>query len=190
MANEAAKKRLDELLPKLKKAPQDGDLWEELYANTRPFVYSIAFRSLRGVKALAEEATQQTFLRVFRYCDFKEFSDAEEFLAYLSTISRHCAIDTGKKEAPHSPTALDLLACDFLPSQPNPEQRQRAREELQNVLDHLGGDDSRLVHLLMAGLSLTEVAKRLGVTYPAAAVRIHRLRLKLLNRLKRKGLND
>jgi RNA polymerase sigma factor (sigma-70 family) len=188
MANEEAKKRLAELLPKLKMAPQDGQLWEELYANTRPFVYAATFRSLRGVSALAEEATQQAFLRVFRYCDFKEFSDVEEFLAYLSTIARHCAIDSGKKEAHYSPTALDVLACDFLPSQPTPEQRQGACEELRDVLDHLDEDESKLVHLLISESSLTELAKQLGISYPAAAVRIHRLRARLLNRLKKKGL--
>jgi len=188
MANEEAKKRLAELLPRLKKTPQEGHLWEQLYANTRPLVYATTFRTLRGASALAEEATQQTFLRVFRYCDFKEFSDVDEFLAYLSTIARHCAIDSAKKEAPYAPTALDLLACDFLPSQPTPEQRQRAREELQDVLDQLDQEDSRLVHLLMAELTLTELAKELGASYPATAVRIHRLRIRLSKRLKKKGL--
>jgi RNA polymerase sigma factor (sigma-70 family) len=188
MANEEAKKRLSELLPKLKKRPQDGQLWEELYANTRPFVYSIVFRSLRGSSGIAEEATQQTFLRVFRYCDFNEFSDADEFLAYLSTIARHCALDTAKKEAPYTPTALEVLACDFLPSQPTPEQKQRARDELNDVLDHLDKGESKLVHLLMDDKSLTEIAGTLGITYPAAAVRIHRLREKLSKRLKKRRL--
>src|SRR5271157_2877911 len=161
MANEEAKKRLSDLLPSLKKSPQDGQLWERLYANTRPFVYSVAFRSLHGSSALAEEATQQAFLRVFRYCDFKEFSGAEDFLAYLSTIARNCALDVGKKEARYTPTALDVLSCDFLPSQPTPEQRQRARQELENVLDHLDKEGSRLVHLLMAERSISEIAKLL-----------------------------
>ena len=189
MANEEAKKRLSGLLPKLQKKPQDGQLWEELYANTRPFVYSIAFRSLRGSAALAEEATQQTFLRVFRYCDFKAFSGAEEFLAYLSTIARHCALDTAKKEAPYTPTALEIFALDFLPGQPTAEQTARARDELKDVLDHLDQDESKLVRLLMAELPLTEMAQKLGITYPAAAVRIHRLRQKLLNRLTQKDLS-
>jgi RNA polymerase sigma factor (sigma-70 family) len=188
MANEERKKRLTDLLPRLKENPHDGQLWEELYANTRPFVYSIVFRSLRGSAGVAEEATQQTFLRVFRYCDFNEFSDADEFLAYLSTIARHCALDTAKREAPYTPTALEVLACDFLPSQPTPEQRQRARDELDGVLDHLEEGESKLVHLLMEGMAITEIAKTLNITYPAAAVRIHRLREKLSKKLKQKGL--
>jgi RNA polymerase sigma factor (sigma-70 family) len=188
MANEEAKKRLSELLPELKKKPRDQELWEKLYANTRPLVYSIAFRALRGSSELAEEVTQQVFLRVFRYCDFSEFSEVDEFLAYLSTISRNCALDVGKKEARYTPSALDVLACDLLPSQPTPEQRQRARDVLQDVRDHLDKGESRLAHLLEEGLPLTEVARAMGISYPAAAVRIHRLRERLSNRLKKKGL--
>jgi RNA polymerase sigma factor (sigma-70 family) len=188
MPNDETKKRLTELLPKLKKKPQDGQIWEELYANTRPLVFATTFRALSGNSALAEEATQQTFLRVFRYSDFTRLAKAEDLLAYLSTVARHCAIDIGKKEASYTPTALDALACDFLPSQATPEQRLRARETLQNVFDQLDPEEAKLVDLLVAELTLKVLAKELGTTYEAAGVRIHRLRERLRKLVKNNGL--
>lgn len=50
------------------------------------------------------------------------------------------------------------------------------------VCKHVQGTKSGegLVELLMEGLTLEEVAERLGIRYTAAAVRIHRLWEKLL----------
>jgi RNA polymerase sigma factor (sigma-70 family) len=159
-----------------------------LYANTRPLVFATTFRALYGNFALAEDATQQTFLRVFRYLDFTRLAKADDLLAYMATVARHCAIDLRKKEASYTPTALDSLACDFLPSQVTPEQRLRAHDTLQHVFDQLDPEESKLVDLLMAGLTLKDLAERLGTTYETAGVGIPRLRDKLRKMPKNNSL--
>jgi RNA polymerase sigma factor (sigma-70 family) len=57
-----------------------------------------------------------------------------------------------------------------------PEQRERMRTVLSHVLEQLTSEERRIVDLLMAGLSVSQIAQELGTTYSAAGVRIHRLR--------------
>jgi RNA polymerase sigma factor (sigma-70 family) len=180
-----AKQQLSELLPRLARSPRDEALWEQLYQNVWRFIYVIAFRILRAAPEQAHDATQNTFLRVFRYCDFADFSDPDEFLAYLSTIARHSALDLKKEEGTYI-TGLEIVSCDLVSGAATPEQVERIRQEFGAVLDELSAEERKLADLLMAGRNLTEIAAELKVKYPAAAVRVHRFRQKLANRLKQK----
>jgi RNA polymerase sigma factor (sigma-70 family) len=96
-------------------------------------------------------------------------------------------LDTNKAEGKYV-TGLDLTLCDFIPGGPTPDQYDNARKRLADSLEQLGPEERRLVDLLMQGLSLEEMASQLDISYANAAVRIHRLRGRILNRLKTKEL--
>ena len=147
----------------------------------------MAFRVLNGDEELAKDATQAVFLRLFEYCEFTEFSEPQEFLGYVATVARHAALDLLRREGKYV-TGLDLTLCDFLPGTPTPSQHERAQRQLHDLLEGLNRDDKILVEFLMEGWTLDEIAERLAVTYANAAVRIHRLRERLLNGLKPKQL--
>jgi RNA polymerase sigma factor (sigma-70 family) len=117
--------------------------------------------------------------------EFTEFSEPQEFLGYVATVARHAALDLIKREGRYI-TGLDLTLCDFLPGTPTPRQHERARNELHDLLEQLDSAKRFLVDLLMEGRTLDEIAGRLGISYANAAVRIHRLRERLLNHLKTK----
>jgi RNA polymerase sigma factor (sigma-70 family) len=183
--NEISNEALREILAWLQEDPKDEDLWKALYHQIRRFVYAVAYRVLNGDEELAKDATQVVFLRLFEYCEFTEFSEPQEFLGYVATVARHAALDLIKREGRYI-TGLDLTLCDFLPGTPTPRQHERARNQLHDLLEQLDSAERSLVDLLMEGRTLDEIAGRLGISYANAAVRIHRLRERLLNHLKTK----
>jgi len=185
--NQISDEELRQLLARLQDDPKNEDLWKALYHKIRRFVYVVAFRVLNGNEELAKDATQVVFLRLFEYCEFTEFSEPQEFLGYVATVARHAALDLIKREGKYI-TGLDLTLCDFLPGTPTPRQHERAQNQLHDLLEQLDSEDKSMVNMLMEGWSLDEIAERLGVSYANAAVRIHRLREKLLKGLKPKGL--
>lgn len=174
--------KLRELLARLQEDPKNEDLWKALYVQIKRFVYAVAYRVLNGNDELAKDATQMVFLRLFEYCEFTEFSEPEEFLAYVATVSRHAALDLIKRERKYV-TGLDVTLCDFLPGTPTPKQHESAKNQLHDLLESLDSEDAALVEMLIEGCTLDEVAERLGISYAAGAVRIHRLREKLRNAL-------
>jgi RNA polymerase sigma factor (sigma-70 family) len=183
--NEISNEALREILAWLQEDPKDEDLWKALYHQIRRFVYAVAYRVLNGDEELAKDATQVVFLRLFEYCEFTEFSEPQEFLGYVATVARHAALDLIKREGRYI-TGLDLTLCDFLPGTPTPRQHERSRNQLHDLLEQLDSAERSLVDLLMEGRTLDEIAGRLGISYANAAVRIHRLRERLLNHLKTK----
>ena len=178
---------LRELLAALAADPTSEGLWSALYKHIYPYIFAVAFRAVCGSKESARDATQVVFLRLFQHCEFTEFSDPKEFLGYVATIARHAALDMNKAEGKYV-TGLDVTLCDFLPGGPTPEQHEQARKTLAEVLEHLGPEERHLVNLLVQGLSLDEIARQLGISYANAAVRIHRLRERMVNRLKQKEI--
>lgn len=180
--NESKNEALRELLASLRKDPTDDDLWRKLYREIRRFIYAIAYRVLNGNEELAKDATQDVFLRLFKYCEFTEFSEPQEFLGYVAVVARHAALNLVKREGKYV-TGLDITLCDFMPGTPTPLQHERAKNRLHDVLEQLDPDEVVLVELMMNGSSLEDIAKGLEISYANAAVRIHRLREKLLKRL-------
>ena len=183
--NQIADEELHELLGLLRRDATNEDLWKALYDKIRRFVYVVAFRVLNGNEELAQDATQVVFLRLFEYCEFTEFSEPQEFLGYVATVARHVALDLIKREGKYV-TGLDVTLCDFLPGTPTPRQHERAKNQLHDLLEELDPDDKSLVNMLMEGRTLDEIAERIGISYANAAVRVHRLREKLLKGLKTK----
>lgn len=175
--------QLRDLLARLQPDPKNEQLWAELYYHVKRFVYAVAYRALHGNEALAKDATQNVFLRLFQYLEFTEFSDPEEFLAYIATVARNAALDLRRVEGKYV-SGLDLTLCDFIPGTATPEQHERAKRRLHDLLEQLEPEEGRLVELLMQGFSLDEIAGQLGLSYANAAVRVHRLREKMLKRMK------
>ena len=183
MLGDEAKARLRELLAQLASEPNTPAHWERLYDDWKPFVVSITYRAVMGDPTRAEDAAQECFLRLFKYTDFGAFSSPEEFLAYLAVVARHAARDQLRlsREFPAGLAPQEIFTD---PSAVTPEQARRAREQLAEVLRSLSSEERRLADLLMQGHSDGRIADELRISYQAAAVRIHRLRRRLLGELR------
>jgi len=187
----ATREQLDGALQRLAANRDDPEAWEHLFAASWATALSAANRILRGQLDLARDAAQEAFRRIVRYCDFRDIRDANVFLAYLAAVSRNTAYNVLRQLAPQAPETSVEEVNTFMRrqgQQPTPEQLISAEQLRQNLFAQLNPDEQALLELLLEGYSLEEMASKLGLSYGAAGVRLHRLRTLLRKHLIHKGL--
>jgi len=160
----------------------DEEEWTALYLRFRPFVYAVAYRRTNGSQDLAQEAVQETFLRLARYCPFHKLTDPDDFRRYLAVVTRNVVTILQRHElyperrrgllgAPEAELGEPVLT-------PHGETIE-LRQLLRRALETLPPQERRALALSLEGYSLQEIAGRLGISADNAAVRLHRIRAKL-----------
>jgi RNA polymerase sigma factor (sigma-70 family) len=155
----------------------DADAVRTVYRAYGRLVFAIAHKVL-GSHELAEEATQQTFVKAWRAA--ASFDPSRDLGPWLATIARRTAIDLYRRESRRAALSLDEVS----PAHPGvvelPHDIQRSFEmwEIRRALTELPAEDANVVRLQhVEGLTHTEVAKRLGVpvgTVKSRSFRAHR----------------
>jgi len=175
---------LGEALRRLAEARDDETAWRTLYAQLWPYVVAIAFREARGRAEVAEDAAQETFLRLVRYATFRELQDAASLRAYAATVVRRVTGELLAHESRRGESSLD--ATDEGTARPPavaPLGALPAEEALERLRPVLNEPEMALLRLLLSGNDVAAVAAALGIRYGTAAVRIHRLRAKIKKHL-------
>jgi RNA polymerase sigma-70 factor (ECF subfamily) len=155
----------------------DPDGVRAVYREYGGLVFAVALKAL-GSRDLAEEATQQTFVKAWRSAE--GFDATRELGPWLATIARRTAIDIHRREARRPTAPLDQVA----PADPNivelPVGVERSFEvaEVRAAIDSLPPEEREIVRLQhLEELTHTEVADRLGVpvgTVKSRSFRAHR----------------
>lgn len=149
--------------------------------------YRIAYRML-GEAALAEDATQETFLRVFR--SFNSYDATRALEPWVARITVNvCARRLQAKSAGERPRedtdAASSLFEDALA--PSPERQAASRELLRSLEDgfeQLTPQDRALLTLrFREGLSDSEVSGAMHMPINTVKTRIHRARAQLARHL-------
>ncbi len=120
-------------------------------------------------RTLAEDITQETFIRFF---ESKDYHSIGKEMAYLYTIARNLCIDSFRKQK-------DELIED-LPAkiQEMPESRDKVesivdRVSIEQALDRLTADEREAVVLRFSGeLSVEDIAKSMNISRFAVRRRI------------------
>ena len=143
-----------------------------LYAEYAPQVYRFALY-LSGNKAVAEDLTSETFIRLWTAPEVR----VATVKAFLLAICRNLYLQE-RRRRPSEP--LDPTLRD---PRPGPEATASDREELGRVLQRLRAlpelDRSALLMRVQHELSYDDIAAALDMTAGAVKVRVHRARLKL-----------
>lgn len=137
----------------------DGDL-DHLLAAVRTY-------ALRRSKD--DDVAQQVAVAVWRRLDQYDPSRGS-FAAWVSVITRNQITDAKRRDGKLVPTEDDLLEA------PLPEPGRSPSRLHQVVQD---GTCPELVELLLAGLTISHAAKRLGLTYAQAMSRLKIIKKKL-----------
>jgi RNA polymerase sigma factor (sigma-70 family) len=169
----------EELVLALARAPNDQALWGRLYDKLRPGVYYAAYRACRGATELARDLVQGAFERLLRYGDLESFETDAQLAAYLRAIVWRLALAEMRRvavTAPLEPGDQEQLASPFGATDSDAEF---AAADLKSLAEGLSDEDQALLGQLVVGRTLTEIADSAGVSYSAAAVRVHRLKDKL-----------
>ena len=155
----------------------DPDAVRLVYRAYGRLVYTIAYRVLRDA-GLAEEATQQTFLKAWRAAD--GLDEDREMAPWLATIARRVAIDVQRSEARRRSEPLESVAPadPALSSQPESAEALHEVWEVRLAVDELPPDEQEVIRLQhFEDLTHTQIAERLQVpagTVKSRSFRAHR----------------
>jgi RNA polymerase sigma-70 factor (ECF subfamily) len=150
-------------------------------------VYSVAYRVLED-KALAEDATQQTFLKAWRAA--AAMDPERELGPWLATIAKRAAIDVYRAEAGRRADPIDsaLPSDPALVSGPVPVESLYDGWEVRRAVEELPPDEREVVRLQhFEGLTHTQIADRMSIapgTVKSRSFRAHRRLAELLGHLK------
>jgi RNA polymerase sigma-70 factor (ECF subfamily) len=165
----------------------DPDAVREIYRSHGRLVYAVAYRVL-GDRGLAEEATQQTFVKAWRAA--QSFDERRELGPWLAAIARRVAIDVYRREAARSADPLESVA----PGDPALVTAPQSAEAVYDVwavreaVAQLPADEQEVVRLQhLDGFTHTQIAEQLGIaagTVKSRSFRAHRRLAELLGHLR------
>jgi RNA polymerase sigma-70 factor (ECF subfamily) len=167
-----------------------SEIVEELVRQHSRLVYRIAYAALRSHHD-AEDATQETFLRVLRYGH--KLATVQDPKTWLARIAWRVAVDRSKQrsrkreiplEDPERPRAE-------LPSRDEPADEAMHGARIDGWLEKLIGAlpeklREPLILSALQEMSLPEVAATLGIKEAAARSRVFRARQILREKLRRR----
>ncbi len=170
---------------------RDGDLdaYNILVDRHRDAVYGVAFRYMRR-SDLADDVTQDAFLRAYDALDTFRNEDGHGFKSWLLRIATNRALDVlryeGRRPARSLDAALDAEDSNWEPEETREEhpaelaEQAALRRHLEAALGELP-EDQRLAVILfdVEGYSYEEIAEISGVAVGTVKSRLHRGRGRL-----------
>jgi RNA polymerase sigma factor (sigma-70 family) len=191
--HEKRDRQLAEVLDRLARRRDDPEAWEALYRLMRPVLYASCYRSMRGVNDLAEDATQETFLRLFRYARFPELRSPQAFRAYAQMVARNVG-RSSLREALEYSAVVESYPSEVGSNQFGAEGQTDApvlTEALRaDLLAQLDVTDRLILQRILDGFRLRDISRELGLPYQRVGVRLHRLRKRLRKWLENRELSD
>jgi RNA polymerase sigma factor (sigma-70 family) len=146
-------------------------------------LYQFLIVVCHGQEDEAQEALQQTLLRVVRYV--RPFKCEETFWCWLKAVARSAARDVGRKQRRYR----SLLTRFSLWRQPTPfhSSEDSLRAALEESLAELAPDERDcLIKKYIDGLAVRELCSQTGLTEKAIESRLLRLRRRLRKILLKK----
>jgi len=154
--------------------------FRELVERHQPGLYSFALRFC-GVREEAEDAVQETFLRLFR--NRRHFDASGSVKAYQYKVCRNLLIDAARKKRPEP--LDDTQEMDHAPSAFDTLSRKEGRYTLSRALNTLP-ENQRTAMVLRhtQELSYAEISDVMGLTLSAVESLLVRARRSLRQRLQ------
>ena len=164
----------------------DAERYRELVERHERRVYALAWSRL-GDATLAEEVTQEAFIRAYRR--LRLLGDGAKFAAWINSIARNIAINFGIRNRRELNKRERWALEQSSPNQSAPELEEAnepcAPETLRRTLAELPAAHREcLVTFYLEGKSCTEAAAALGISEAALRVRLHRARAAMRERLE------
>lgn len=156
----------------------DAGAFRQIYERHAPAVYRFLV-NLLGDRGVADEATQETFVRA--HSRLKMMRESDKLLPWLFGIARNVCLETRRKlkRAASGDDELEMVVADA----PSPEAlllHREADELLSRALQRIPEERRAALLLQMDhGLPYAEIASILGWSVPKVKIEIHRARLKL-----------
>ena len=162
----------------------DRDAFRCLFEAYKDKVFSIAVYSTGGDRALAEDVTQQIFLKLFTA--IRQFRGDSEFTTWLYRLVVNACLDERRKSKRLIP--FETTGAMEKPADKKPQEKQYARFEVAEAVRLAISELKpafRLPILLkyVEGLSYEEIAEVMGCSKGTVASRLNRGHSQLAKRL-------
>src|SRR5690348_9454162 len=172
-------------------ATGDADSVRVIYQTHGRLVFAIAYKVL-GDAGLAEEATQQTFIKAWRAAS--SYDPSRSLAAWLTTIARNAALDIYRRERrQRSHMDLESAEGELITLPPSTDQLSDVLA-VRNALEELPDADRELIRLQhYQELTHTEIADHLAIpvgTVKSRSFRAHRRLEGLLGYLRTDPADD
>jgi RNA polymerase sigma-70 factor (ECF subfamily) len=169
-------------------ARRDQDALSELYNRYCNLVYSLAFHTLQN-SVLAEEVTQDTFIKVWKQPD-RWNPDYGKFSSWLLTVTRHTAIDRLRREQRQTPQLILLL--ENVPDEAEDGyfwNEEEAGKELRILINQLPVEQAEVIRLaFFKGMTHSQIAEVLNLPLGTVKTRVRlglsKLKTDLIESLK------
>jgi RNA polymerase sigma-70 factor, ECF subfamily len=161
----------------------DPDAVRAVYRAYGRLVFAVA-RSAIGSAELAEEITQQTFLKAWKAASTIE--PGRDLAPWLVTIARRTAIDLYRVESRQVAGNIDDVPAGHraLVEQPPSVERTWEAWQVRQAVDELPDEERELMRLQhVEGLTQSQVAERLGVPIGTVKSRTFRAHKRLAAKL-------
>jgi len=181
MSSEPRTALTDEELAKRFQATGSPEYFAEIFGRHRRLVFS-GCRRFFGRNGLAEDATQETFLRAYQAIDtFREGN----LCGWLMRIARNVCIDVWRKQRPES---LVEEADSTNQAQPisleHEMQVSLAMQKVREEMKLLNQEQRRCLEMKMDGYSYEETADRTGLSISAVKSHLQNGRRMLWSRMQ------
>jgi RNA polymerase sigma factor (sigma-70 family) len=167
-------------------AAGDEAAFREFHALYFDRLYYFLLVVTRGQEHAAQDALQETLLRVVRYA--RAFETEEALWGWLKVVARNAARDAGRKQRRYF-ALLERFSFDRADARDTtpPHDDQRLRAILDETLAEIDADDRALIEgKYLRGATVLELAQQTGLSEKAIESRLLRLRRQLTERLRQK----
>lgn len=179
---------LETALAALRRDADDPSAWAALYRClarlSRAYLYRLAERRAD----VREEITQDALVRFVSYSpwrkDWTQLPSAGQVVRYLQEALRSALHARWKKEGAEAAVLGSQATMD--PDRIGKDDVEDDERLLRRISRDLTQDELELLALKQEGQSLSQIADTLGINYTAAGGRIHRLKKKIVELMKKR----
>lgn len=164
----------------------DRDAFQLLFETYKDKVFSLAVYTMGGDRAVADDVTQQIFLKLFTA--IRQFRGDSEFTTWLYRLVVNACIDERRRRKRWLPWGETEAVAMKNPGEKKPQEKQFARLEVAEAVREAIAElkpKFRLPILLkyIEGLSYEEIASVMGCSKGTVASRLNRGHSQLAKRL-------
>lgn len=161
---------------------------EELYRQYRSPMFRVALAVLRD-EGLAEDAVQQSFLRIFQNFEKIQWDDCNKTRSFIVILVRNAAIDLYRRRKKERVISFEELERPLPELELPVEERVISSLEGEEAARMLAELDEKTRHLLVLryyhGCRNKEIAELLGMTQAQVALGLHRGKERLRRRMEK-----
>ncbi len=158
----------------------DTSAFRRLVEAHQSYVYSVCYSVVKN-KAIAEEAAQDTFIKVYR--SLKKYKSESKLTSWMYSIAYRTSLDYIRKQK--KTEALDSV--DYMVSDPSMNTQENLEADefsvlVKRMVNKLPPEDAALIRMFyFEDMSVQELADIAGISVSNVKVRLFRIRKKLHN---------